>query len=45
MRVPDTAIEKMYRGISPPVPQEFSLNTYGFKNVVINHHDMEGDEK
>ena len=40
-RIPDSAIKKMYRGYRPPVPQEFSLYTYGFKDVVINHHDME----
>lgn len=40
-RVPDSAIHKMYRGYRPPTSAEFDLYTYGFKEVVINHHNME----
>lgn len=44
-RVPDSAIEKMYRGYRPPTPVEFELYKYGFKDVKINHHSMEEGDK
>ena len=44
-RVPDSAIEKMYRGYRPPTPAEFELYKYGFKDVKINHHSMEEGDK
>ena len=40
-KVPESAIRKMARGYRPPTPAEFELYKYGFKDVKINHHEME----
>ena len=40
-KVPESAIRKMARGYRPPTPAEFQLYKYGFKDVKINHHEME----
>lgn len=40
-KVPESAIRKMARGYRPPTPVEFQLYKYGFKDVKINHHEME----
>lgn len=39
-RVPDSAINRMYSQFSAPTEKEFGFK-YGFKDVVINHYDME----
>lgn len=44
-KVPDSAIRKMARGFRPPTPAEFKLYKYGFKDVKINHHNMEEGDK
>lgn len=40
-KVPESAIRKMARGFKAPTPTEFQLYKYGFKDVKINHHEME----
>lgn len=40
-KVPESAIRKMARGFKAPTPAEFQLYKYGFKDVKINHHEME----
>ena len=40
-RVPDSAIRNMKKNYKAPTPQEFSNYLYGFKKVVIKHHDTE----
>ena len=40
-KVPESAIRKMARDYRPPTPAEFELYKYGFKDVKINHHEME----
>lgn len=44
-KVPDSAIRKMARGFRPPTPAAFELYKYGFKDVKINHHNMEEGDK
>lgn len=40
-KVPESAIRKMARGFKAPTSAEFQLYKYGFKDVKINHHEME----
>lgn len=40
-RVPDAAIRNMANGYKNPTQEEFSNYKYGFKGVVINHHNVE----
>lgn len=44
-KVPESAIRKMARGYRSPTPAEFELYKYGFKDVKINHHNMEEGDK
>lgn len=40
-RVPDSAIKNMWKNYKAPTEEEFSNYLYGFKKVVINHHNTE----
>lgn len=40
-RVPDAAIRNMANGYKNPTQEEFSKYKYGFKSVIINHHNVE----
>ena len=44
-QVPESAIRKMARNYRSPTPAEFKLYKYGFKDVKINHHNMEEGDK